>query len=1394
MSQAGDGFIPDPARDATATIQGFYYQILTTLVRWLELPEGNLLLCECGEDLDEIIPSDSITARRLEQIKVRTRPLTLHSPECLTAMMRLWQHQARNPGVGVAYRFTTTATVGKEQGLAFPRGESGIIAWVIEQTGRHSPEETVAFLAATRSLISDAKVPVGVQDATFGAFQSWAVNSSDGMLRAFVADLEWAMACPNVDGTLENARRILSAQRLASDDRDAAEVADLLTARILRLLSTRGEKPLTRAILSSALTDRDALRKDAPLLARLHSQIEHITNVVERTEKTTSDIQRTTRDTQRTLGILAEQMSAGGPALGAPPLADTLPEPPPIRIRRLNLTSEAQRLLTLGAWVYVHAGSGMGKTTLLRDILEGSEYAVIGFTADDRDPMLLDQILQEQLRRIAGGGVESNSDVTFRNLADAAMAALAPGKVLVLDNLQALAPGSRLLERMRELSASVRAGRVRLLTTSQLPPPASFTQEPTFAPLPIPSFTLEESKALLEAAGAPLGEGLVGLAAMLHVATAGHPGLEQAAISFLRRNGWAGAADLLGGKPLADTRQEARLQLARTSTQPERALAYRLSLAEQPFATKLAWELAGIEPTLPNAQEILDALTGPWVARHSDSRYELSALLNGIGREMLPGELKEAVHDVVAKHYLQRKKIDQYEAVTIIAHLIQAKNWTRLAIFMLNLALDLDDPRVARMFQFFTRMRLGEEWPADLPVHTIASLLAVQARILGVLGEDATAPLAELDRVAARGTDTQVFLPLFLAGPFNRSLPAADHARRALAAARIYERLPEDIRVSKLSLPACFWPNSASAIDQNQIAGVLGVLAEMRPLERYEALTAADFAEEPVELIDSIWRAELKKPVDARNWNSVHALLDQAGAVGQLECGEALHAPVARARAIVIGDHEKRPKAALELLMAALAQESTIRGRFLLHYTAGTVHADNGQQREALSEFTAALDGAPAELATYVMLARRYAMEASVRLGEHDTARRIAIAAIQDKELAFGARYRLEALGELAWSAWQSGNRRRAVGALAAVLQGINRLPADEKTKELFVKTAHVVSQLTALVQRERKGESEQLPDIFPGLFFTPNSVLVHIPGARTRQGAYFLLGHLSRLMGSAFLAEPLLEQGLASQTETITEMRCDHVIHNELAIIAAHRRNFPAALVHALHMDRAWLDDRSREGVGPGTDAASLAREVARSDQVMAMVYGVTAGMLDALARGQDVFEHLDELREAVGDVEDLVPDEAYWSLVFRELRSGFSRFATVRSIEEQLSALGGDHRLLRALLSLAVSFCAEAKPPLILAHQAVAFEYLTSLRKYETKILRDITEFLRRFWDGHARRDLVGAPDVLAQVTLLVSTTTTPSRAAALLLRLGQAMNAPIPVALQRRLAELASPGSEI
>ena len=274
----------------------------------------------------------------------------------------------------------------------------------------------------------------------------------------------------------------------------------------------------------------------------------------------------------------------------------------------------------------------------------------------------------------------------------------------------------------------------------------------------------------------------------------------------------------------------------------------------------------------------------------------------------------------------------------------------------------------------------------------------------------------------------------------------------------------------------------------------------------------------------------------------------------------------------------------------------------------------------------------------------------------------------------------------------------------------------------------------------------------------------------------------------------PLLEQGLASQTETITEMRCDHVIHNELAIIAAHRRNFPAALVHALHMDRAWLDDRSREGVGPGTDAASLAREVARSDQVMAMVYGVTAGMLDALARGQDVFEHLDELREAVGDVEDLVPDEAYWSLVFRELRSGFSRFATVRSIEEQLSALGGDHLLLRALLSLAVSFCAEAKPPLILAHQAVAFEYLTSLRKYETKILRDITEFLRRFWDGHARRDLVGAPDVLAQVTLLVSTTTTPSRAAALLLRLGQAMNAPIPVALQRRLAELASPGSEI
>ncbi len=58
----------NPKRSAHASIRGYLYQACLGARRWLELEEGQALLCEGDEDLDRLLRGDG---RILEQVKLR---------------------------------------------------------------------------------------------------------------------------------------------------------------------------------------------------------------------------------------------------------------------------------------------------------------------------------------------------------------------------------------------------------------------------------------------------------------------------------------------------------------------------------------------------------------------------------------------------------------------------------------------------------------------------------------------------------------------------------------------------------------------------------------------------------------------------------------------------------------------------------------------------------------------------------------------------------------------------------------------------------------------------------------------------------------------------------------------------------------------------------------------------------------------------------------------------------------------------------------------------------------------------------------------------------------------------------------------------------------------------
>src|ERR1700676_3781366 len=80
----------NPRRDAWFAIRGFYYQIQTTVQRWIHLASADVLQCESAEDIEVIrnafVDGEPRVEWILEQVKVR-ETLTLRSEPVVSTVV-----------------------------------------------------------------------------------------------------------------------------------------------------------------------------------------------------------------------------------------------------------------------------------------------------------------------------------------------------------------------------------------------------------------------------------------------------------------------------------------------------------------------------------------------------------------------------------------------------------------------------------------------------------------------------------------------------------------------------------------------------------------------------------------------------------------------------------------------------------------------------------------------------------------------------------------------------------------------------------------------------------------------------------------------------------------------------------------------------------------------------------------------------------------------------------------------------------------------------------------------------------------------------------------------------------------------------------------------------------
>lgn len=250
-------------RDAWAAIRGFYYQVQTTVVRWLALDDSCTLICECGEDIDHVatafVDANANESRLLEQVKVREDSITLASNESVEAVANFISHQENNPNISLRFQFTTTASAGKEESAEFPDGLPGITAWGQLQADAWDQANKDKAIAAIRTVISKhakSQMPDEGQkrqrlEHLLAIIDSW---DDAHLLEAVIRPFVWAVRQPDCSDTDVSIQELLIELGIAGSTAEAGRIADSLLIHVLRLLSRRGTKSLTKQDLLSLVS------------------------------------------------------------------------------------------------------------------------------------------------------------------------------------------------------------------------------------------------------------------------------------------------------------------------------------------------------------------------------------------------------------------------------------------------------------------------------------------------------------------------------------------------------------------------------------------------------------------------------------------------------------------------------------------------------------------------------------------------------------------------------------------------------------------------------------------------------------------------------------------------------------------------------------------------------------------------------------------------------------------------------------------------------------------------------------------------------------------------------------------------------------------------------------
>jgi len=677
--------VNDPAREAAASMRGYWAQIWRSVLVWMELDDSERLYLEGAEDFDRV----KGLAAETVQVKDVTVNITLRSGDVIEAIEHAWAHQQRNPQRSIRYRFLTTAGIGVEQGAPFGTGIGGLRLWRDCRLSDDAAQRERDARAIADFLLKEGKVSITVQ--------AFLLAASDAQIwQRLIEPIEWdadAEESSDVIRHIKNRLVVIGHSYGVTPDK-AEEVADHLYTTAFGTATRQGDRYLTRADLLRQFHERTHVSLPAATAIAL-------------------------------LAAISRQLVPGEPlpvAAGGKRGAVGRPPPLPARYyaRQAVLADMAARLSTYPALI-LQGGTGVGKS-----------IAAVGHAAVSTSSRgwvdlrgVSGTALMDMLNRVVAELVEEDG-LTH----------------IVLDDIE-LPPDSRPLEtslaRIKTILGD-RGGNLVVTSTVALPQRLSLALGlPAPATMSIPAFSRDEITEFLIARGCPRPQVAGWWAAFVELHTSGHAQLVHARVATLEAQGFP-TPDMQGVMVTPSDVVEARSEARRLITGLDastRELIYRLSLTLQALPRRQVFAIAGQPPAITEPGLAFDRLVGPWMEIVAEGLYRISPLLRGVGLEVQGEAWAKAMHRGIAHALLASNTLSPTDVSTILFHAIAAQDWPAVAYLAFGILRSDNETweALAQSSEWFVLVGTGSARRPEIDIFSLFAIRLLQFR-LAAAGHD----------------------------------------------------------------------------------------------------------------------------------------------------------------------------------------------------------------------------------------------------------------------------------------------------------------------------------------------------------------------------------------------------------------------------------------------------------------------------------------------------------------------------------------------------------------------------------------------------------------------------------------------------------------------------------